>query len=334
MARQTPGNYVPLDVNYARDVAIRKAGPGAELLYIRALAYAKGSRTGGFVSDYDLDVVGIGLRANKLNAKRLVDVGLWERVSDGWRIRSWERWNASEQIVSAGGKLGNHKRWHLERGQYDPECEHCVASPPIAPRSHPDSPPISPPESQGKGREEETTSLLSSEDAPRPDVQELCELLHRRITEGGSKATITARWRDSARLLLDRDQRPLDEARRLIDWCQDDQFWRQNILSMPKFRDQYDKLRLKAGPRVTHPTGAGRVFDSSKLPPPGEGWTDQQLTMVLGEDTWTCPNPPAGLDDVEGRRWQHHERQRHRAQRVQAACDAIGRPIRAAAVGR
>ena len=173
MARQTPGNYVPLDVNYARDVKIRKAGPGAELLYIRALAYAKGSRTGGFVSEWDLDVVGIGLRANSLNAKRLVEVGLWERVEDGWVITSWERWNASEKIVSAGGKLGNHKRWHVDRGQFDPECEHCVADGAIAPRSHPDSPPISPPESQGKGREVKNPPYPPCDDIqPEPPRQE------------------------------------------------------------------------------------------------------------------------------------------------------------------
>jgi hypothetical protein len=187
MARQTPGNYVPLDVNYARDVAIRKAGPNAELLYIRSLAYAKGSRTGGFVSDYDLDVVGIGLRGIKLSAKRLVEVGLWERVEDGWMIRSWERWNASEKIVSAGGKLGNHKRWHADRGQFDPECEHCAEHPPIAPRSHPDSPPTSPPESQGKGREVKTPPCPPNDTSAHPQT----------VVDPSSAQAVVSDWIDT-----------------------------------------------------------------------------------------------------------------------------------------
>ncbi len=153
MARQTPGNYVPLDVNYARDVAVRKAGTNAELLYIRSLAYAKGARTSGFVSDFDLEVVAVGMRAVKAAAQKLVEVGLWVRVQDGWLIRSWERWNAGDRVVSAGGKLGNHKRWHVDRGEIDPECEHCGDRGTIAPRSHPDSPPNRGGESQGKGRE-------------------------------------------------------------------------------------------------------------------------------------------------------------------------------------
>lgn len=162
MARQTPGNYVPLDVNYARDIAVRKAGTNAELLYIRSLAYAKGARTSGFVSDFDLEVVAVGMRAVKAAAQKLCEVGLWVRVEDGWLIRSWDRWNAADRIVSAGGKLGNHKRWHIDRGETDPECEHCTDRTPIAPRSHPVSPPISPPESQGKGREGKGSTASAS----------------------------------------------------------------------------------------------------------------------------------------------------------------------------
>ena len=32
----------------------------------------------------------------------------------------------------------------------------------------------------------------------------------------------------------------------LIDWCQADSFWKSNVLSMPTFRKQYDRLRLRA----------------------------------------------------------------------------------------
>ena len=32
----------------------------------------------------------------------------------------------------------------------------------------------------------------------------------------------------------------------MIAWCQADEFWRGNILSMPTLRRQYDKLRLAA----------------------------------------------------------------------------------------
>jgi hypothetical protein len=66
------------------------------------------------------------------------------------------------------------------------------------------------------------------------------------IVANGSKAAVNKAWRDSARLLLDRDGRDIGEAHQLIDWCQKDNFWAGNILSMPTFRRQYDKLRLQS----------------------------------------------------------------------------------------
>lgn len=90
------------------------------------------------------------------------------------------------------------------------------------------------------------TNLSSSAAPPREDVESLCRHLHDRLVGNGCRVTITDSWRTEARLLLDRDHRDLAEAHRLIDWCQDDPFWRPNIGGMPKFRKQYDQLRLKA----------------------------------------------------------------------------------------
>lgn len=75
----------------------------------------------------------------------------------------------------------------------------------------------------------------------------LCTLLAELIEANGSKPpTVTKAWRDSARLMLERDHRDPAEAERLIRWCQGDEFWRSNVLSMPKFRQRYDQLRLQA----------------------------------------------------------------------------------------
>ena len=90
---------------------------------------------------------------------------------------------------------------------------------------------------------------IPDKDTPgaREDVDELCEHLSARLKANGVKRhEIKKDWRTAARLLLDRDGWPADKAHKLIDWCQDDPFWRSNILSMPTFRAQYDQLRLKA----------------------------------------------------------------------------------------
>jgi hypothetical protein len=85
-----------------------------------------------------------------------------------------------------------------------------------------------------------------SEEA-RPDVTRLCARLASHIAANGSKRpAITKRWRDAARLMLDRDGRTEQQIASAIDWCQADEFWRANILSMPKLREKYDQLRLQA----------------------------------------------------------------------------------------
>lgn len=88
-----------------------------------------------------------------------------------------------------------------------------------------------------------------SEPEPRPDVDQLCQRLADRVHANGAKATISKTWRDEARRLLDRDRRDFDEAMSLIDWATSHSFWSSNILSIPKFREKYDRLRLQSQQR-------------------------------------------------------------------------------------
>lgn len=87
----------------------------------------------------------------------------------------------------------------------------------------------------------------STQDKPaRQDVEQLCtELRDCRIALGDKPPTISKTWRDEARRLLDLDGRPLDQARAVLAWSQQDTFWRRNIQSIPTFREKYDRLRLE-----------------------------------------------------------------------------------------
>ncbi len=117
---------------------------------------------------------------------------------------------------------------------------------------------------EGKGREREVegekgegVSATDAAEAPkstalalvsdRPDVERLCEHLSDLVEGNGAKRpAITTKWRDAARLMLDRDGRTEAEVMGAIDWSQAHEFWRANILSMPKLREKYDQLLLQA----------------------------------------------------------------------------------------
>jgi hypothetical protein len=89
--------------------------------------------------------------------------------------------------------------------------------------------------------------LVADATANRADVESLCQELADLIVANGSRRpTVTKKWRDAARLMIDRDGIPVDMIMGAIRWSQGNDFWKAHILSMPKLRDKYDTMRLQA----------------------------------------------------------------------------------------
>ena len=64
------------------------------------------------------------------------------------------------------------------------------------------------------------------------------------------------KWAHHIDLMIRIDKRDPAEIEKVIDWCQADTFWQNNILSTEKLREQYDQLILKMGkvkPKVNCP---------------------------------------------------------------------------------
>ncbi len=54
-------------------------------------------------------------------------------------------------------------------------------------------------------------------------------------------------WAKDIDLMIRVDKRDPKEIEKVIEWCQADEFWQDNILSTAKLRKQFDQLALKAG---------------------------------------------------------------------------------------
>jgi len=123
----------------------------------------------------------------------------------------------------------------------------------------------------------------SVETPERPDVESLCSLLVELLASNGMRKlpTIGEGWRKAARLLLDADGAPLDEAQRVMRWALQDSFWRTNIQSLPKFREKYEQLRLKAN-LVAAPKGHQNSRDEWDAVLAGQEETDRFLDEVYG----------------------------------------------------
>lgn len=104
------GPYAPLSATYASDDALIEAGEKAELLFVRGLAFLSTANSDGYITDNQLiRYVGVGMRDAMSRARRLVDVGAWERTEGGYHVRSWLKWNKSAE------ELGREKKRDRER---------------------------------------------------------------------------------------------------------------------------------------------------------------------------------------------------------------------------
>ena len=110
----------------------------------------------------------------------------------------------------------------------------------------------------------------SQSEEDRTDVDEICSRLATWIEHNGVKRpAVTSAWKRDARLLIDKDGYGLPQVLDVIDWSQRDSFWQSNIQSVPKLREKFGQLMLKArtNGRAAHgngtriPTSDQRVMD-------------------------------------------------------------------------
>ena len=79
---------------------------------------------------------------------------------------------------------------------------------------------------------------------------------HKELTDSQKQ-----KWADSIRLMIERDDRSPKQIKNMIDWCQADSFWRNNILSTAKLRKQYDTMAPKAREQWINRQPAKRIFN-------------------------------------------------------------------------
>ena len=73
------------------------------------------------------------------------------------------------------------------------------------------------------------------------------------------------KWAIHVNRMIRIDKRDPDQIEIVIRWCQEDDFWKNNILSTQKLREQYDQLRMKMGkPKKEEQSGARALAERWK----------------------------------------------------------------------
>lgn len=257
-----------------------RAGEKATLLHLQGLAYCSRHLTDGKIPREALPGLTKVARPREL-ARVLVDVGLWVERKTSYEIRNYLVDQRSAKEVVTERKKGRERvRQFRSRTEQSPvgtgasnadvtalpERYSAVSNADVTGgrgrgrgisksfkpsssevlKNNPPKPTPAPKEKAQASPGPVKNPLPSVAAGSNPAAERLCSLLAGLVEANGAKRpAITRAWLDAARLLLERDERPLEEAERLIRWCQADGFWRANILSLPKFGEKYDQLRLK-----------------------------------------------------------------------------------------
>jgi hypothetical protein len=130
---------------------------------------------------------------------------------------------------------------------------------------------------QGAGNRGESEPSASDDDPPRTDVERICRHLADVLEKSGSKRpTISAKWRNDTRLMLDRDGVTVDQAIAAIDWAHADNFWQAHILSPAKLRAKFETLRRQAAGQRRQPSGPNRPHPATGAAAPAPTAEDYQ----------------------------------------------------------
>lgn len=101
-----------------------------------------------------------------------------------------------------------------------------------------------------------SASASASEDLDTRLTQLLVDLMIKNNPKSSIIKRLTPKrheeWVNQCRLLRTIDQKTPGEIKRVILFSQSDSFWKSNILSMPKLREKWDQLWLKA--KVSQPS--------------------------------------------------------------------------------
>ena len=203
------------------------------------------------------------------DAQLLIDAGLWHlpghdcpdcpQVDEGRAyVHNYLEHNRTSDGVkgrSEAAKIGANARWGKRRGSGKSNADRMQN----ASESQSESDANAMPREKEREREKEEAKA-SSPEIPRPDIDGIIQGFSELLKANDVKHKPGASWRTAARLLIDKDGYTPEQVMYVARFATQDEFWKSNILSVPKLREKFEALKIKA--QAAHalknpkPTGA------------------------------------------------------------------------------
>lgn len=118
MSRRDPRpEWAAIDVDLFDDPKMLELKPQEQLVYIASILWTVKNLTDGYMPTAALPKVG----ANRAMAGVFVSLGLWQKVTGGWQLSAWDKWQKPKaewlkllEHRRQSAALGNCQRWHEE----------------------------------------------------------------------------------------------------------------------------------------------------------------------------------------------------------------------------
>lgn len=263
--------YIRVAVTLPRHPKLEALPRSARWLLVELWCYCHEARNDGVVP-----VAAWSARGTRQERQALLTAGWATEDNDVVRMSSYLEYQQSREEIealsskrSAAGKAGAAAKATKRSASAQALAEQASSNPQaeLAVASH------------------EATERTSGKPAAplRIDVEQVCSaVVAAEVAKGSKKPTVTEGWRTQARLMLDNDHRELPDVLAVIEWTRDHSFWRSNIRSVPKLREQFDTLRLQREADGGRPNrdAQGRVC------PPGQEHLESWERTVSVRTDW------------------------------------------------
>lgn len=248
--------FAQFDVGYLDNPKIMDvfdASPIAVCMHIASVLYCAQHLTDGVVASGAMQRKAGGTQAD---TDLLLDADLWHLPEHGCEfcpqpptgkvyVHDYTEHNRTSYGVKRSAEAGKRAaaaRWGNDakrnadrmRNAYDPHSDpQC------------DSDEIAMPREKERKREREEAKASSSEPS-RPDVDSVIQSFSDLLKANDVKHKPGQAWRTAARLLIDKDGYTPEQILFVARFATTDEFWKSNILSVPKLRDKFEALKIKA----------------------------------------------------------------------------------------
>jgi len=248
--------FAQFDVGYLDNPKIMDVfdeSPIAILMHFSSVLYCAQHLTDGVITSRPMQRKVGGSNAD---TDLLIAAGLWHLpghdceycpdVAEGKvYVHDYTEHNRTSEGVkrsAEAGKKGAAARWNKNadpnanrmRSAYeshsDPQC---------------DSDEIAMAREKERKREREEAKASSSANQ-RPDIDQVIQGFSALLEANDVKHKPGESWRNSARLLIDKDGYTPEQILFVAQFATTDDFWRSNILSIPKLREKFEQLKIKA----------------------------------------------------------------------------------------